>query len=253
MPRNKPDTILISYQRSGLNWVRYCTEYFSGFKTYGRITAVDSSRYKDRSRILFYRTHNVLINGRKSSFTCKFYDENRGPLHKRVILLLRNYKENFGRIVFSNLDRNMSTCVKHYMANLEAYDKFEGEKLLIYYEDLVRDFGQMERILNFLNIEYDLRDFDIEKHTLISLKAYHRRNTRKTLMDLMKRFPVVERISDLLFYSRNISVEDRLKMDDLMMKSDKQNVIKYLLRYREENLNYEGGYYGSCKTNEANK
>ena len=28
--------MVISFQRSGLNWLRYCTEYFTGMRTPGR-------------------------------------------------------------------------------------------------------------------------------------------------------------------------------------------------------------------------
>ncbi len=181
--------IIISYQRSGLNWVRYCIEHFTGLRTPGRTKLIEGGK------IAVYRTHN--INKRKGHDTCacSFYDKAGNPLHSKVVLLLRDYRESFIRVgrgrkegmpTVEDIKQGEMFNFRNYFDNLRAYDQFNGEKLLIHYHDLVQDFSQVIKILDFFNLNYDLEGFDLEYHRQKSIQIYdtqHKSYTKKSVMD----------------------------------------------------------------------
>jgi hypothetical protein len=54
--------LVISFERSGLNWLRYCTEYFSGLRTPGRTQRIAAGPG------LFDRTHDVRRQTKRSDY-----------------------------------------------------------------------------------------------------------------------------------------------------------------------------------------
>src|SRR5438046_1930387 len=75
--------LVISFQRSGLNWLRYCTEYFSGVRTPGRPQIIT------QGPVLFDRAHDVRRQTTRSDYV-RLYGENGAEVYERVALLLRN-------------------------------------------------------------------------------------------------------------------------------------------------------------------
>jgi len=76
---------------------------------------------------------------------------------------------------------------RHYFNNIRAFDEFPGEKILVRYEDLVLDFTEVSRILDFFELSYDLSKFDIEEHRVRSVEIYddqHRSFTKSALKEL---------------------------------------------------------------------
>ena len=181
--------IIISYPRSGLNWVRYCIEHFTGLRTPGITKLVDSGEFA------VYRTHNVNKQNSYESCACSFYDDAGNPLHSKVVLLLRDYRESFIRVgrgrkkgipTVEYIKQGEIFNFRNYFDNLRAYDQFDGEKLLIYYHNLIQDFSQVIKILDFFNLSYDLEGFDLEYHRQKSIQIYdeqHKSYTKKSLMD----------------------------------------------------------------------
>lgn len=191
---DKSKGIILSYPRSGLNWVRYCIEYFSGKRTPGRMKLISSGAP------VIYRSHNVQKNNGPNSCTCRFYDENGDPMHENVVLILRNYRETFIRSKRNVLDNDGKApgklirrinegevkSFKHYFENIRAYDSFQGSKLLIRYEDLVKDFSVMEEILDFLSISHNTKNFDLAEHREKSIGIYdsqHKSFTKRNVKD----------------------------------------------------------------------
>lgn len=173
MDLDRSKTILVSHPRSGLNWLRYCIEFFSHQRTPGL------ARLQSTGEPIIYRTHDVRKTEGPDSCDCMFYEEGRHsrvvrqamglvghrfqPIFSRMILVLRDYKENAVRSQWS---------LSRYMSNVLAYDRFDGEKQVIYYEDLRNDMWPVKKILEFLEIEFDLSSFDEEKHRAASLNLY---------------------------------------------------------------------------------
>ncbi len=191
---DKTKGIIISYPRSGLNWTRYCIEYFSGKRTPGRTKLVLDGE------IAVYRTHNVEKNKGPDSCFCRFQDKTGNPLHERVVLLLRDYKETFVRSKrFAFDERGMAAewlirrlkagkvkSFRHFFENVRAFDAFDGPKLLVKYEDLVSDFKTMLSILDFLEIPHNCDGFDLEEHRARSIGIYdkqHRSFTKKDVQN----------------------------------------------------------------------
>ena len=167
--------IIISYPRNGLNWVRYCIEHFTGLRTAGRTKLVKNGE------LAVYRTHDVKVKDEPDSCYCAFYDEQGKPLHRKVVLLLRDYREAFLRVAKVK-DKGIPTPeeirkgnvfhFRNYFQNLKTFDEFSGEKLLVYYPDLISDFSGVTKILDFLEFSYDLSDFDLEEHRQKSIQIY---------------------------------------------------------------------------------
>ncbi|MEM9540265.1 MAG: hypothetical protein AAGA60_12290 [Cyanobacteria bacterium P01_E01_bin.42] len=181
--------IIVSYPRNGLNWVRYCIEHFTGLRTAGRTKLVK------KGELAVYRTHNVKKNDWPDSCYCPFYNEQGKPLHNKVLLLLRDYRESFLRIAkikkqgIPTAEEIRNGQVFHfdnYFQNLKAYDEFAGKKMLIYYPDLISDFSSITKILDFLDFSYDLSDFDLEYHRQQSIGIYdkqHKSYSKDNLYD----------------------------------------------------------------------
>ncbi len=115
--------IIVSYQRSGLNWVRYCIEAITGRRTPGRTKLVKVGEP------IIYRTHNVLRNNGTNSCFCAFYDDEGQPLHNKMVLLLRDYRESFLRVSKSkeqmvspeNIRQGNVFNYRNYFENIRAY------------------------------------------------------------------------------------------------------------------------------------
>jgi hypothetical protein len=179
--------IIVSYQRSGLNWVRYCIEALTGLRTPGRPKLLRSGE------VGVYRTHYVRKNKRPDSTACRFYGSDGRPLHSRVVLLLRDYRESFLRVSKSRHQYQLSASAirndkvfnfRHYFENLRAFDEFTGDKILVRYDHLVSDFTEVVRILDFLRMPYNLSGFDVEEHRAASLNIYNSQHQSFTVEDL---------------------------------------------------------------------
>ncbi len=169
--------ILVSHPRSGLNWLRYCIEHFSGQRTPGPVRIFQSGEP------IVYRTHDVRKTDGPDDCDCAFYRESRWPkfmrqgmsligyqfhpIFNRMVLLVRDYKENAVRSEWTP---------SRYMINIRAYDRFEGEKCLLYYEDMQDDIRHVVPVLKFLGIAHDIESFDVAAHREKSLKLYDERD-----------------------------------------------------------------------------
>lgn len=166
-----PDTIIVSFPRSGLNWIRYCTELLTGLPTPGPKVLVGGG--KDQP-FAFNRTHCVtgVVWANPGNYAWdSVFDEKGNCKYKKVILLLRNFYENFaGRDGGEDISRMVI-----YATNIQFYHAFPGEKMMVYYEELIKGPKHMVRILDFLGFHYDISDFDYEANQLKSLELYKSR------------------------------------------------------------------------------
>src|SRR5438105_5927362 len=72
--------MVISFQRSGLNWLRYCTEYFTGVRTPGRPQIIA------QGPVFFDRAHDVRRKPKRSDFT-GLHDTSGGEGYQRGALV----------------------------------------------------------------------------------------------------------------------------------------------------------------------
>ena len=173
--------ILVSYSRSGTNWIRYFIEYCSRQPTPGQTRLFEGTNYIiDRAHCAFPVLHR----------------------YARAILVIRDYRECLLRHNRPSwlATRNVSTFLEDeslkqpcswYIRNIEAVDAFNGEKLVLYYEDLMTapedPFRKLGAFLGFP--ETTVTDFveHIDDHFRASVKLYtsvshasHTSSTRST-------------------------------------------------------------------------
>lgn len=186
MPSPATDKVLLaSFPKSGSNWVRYCIEHFSGQRTPGskRVLLIeDGEAIIDRTHFLDKRHRPLLgawqegatgaVGARRAapwSALRKALDRHRLVRRRRVLLLLRSPYELYVRTRARD-----PRALTGYVSNIRLFDRCRRDKLLVYYEDLVEDVGEIARILDFLGIRHDLGGFDEAEHRRRSLALYGR-------------------------------------------------------------------------------
>jgi hypothetical protein len=185
--------MLMSYPRSGNTFLRYCVEQCTNKRTVAfvrpqfanddwfdtlikmgmskmdvqPISLIDSNP----NEIVLEKTHQIFDGDEKV-----FNKENGG----RVILLLRDFKESIGRQIFSSPTDYVVELPK-YKHLIEVYDNYEGDKIVIYYEDLItKTLETTQRILDFIG-EFDQQKFNefsnnLNEHKVKSVKQYEKFN-----------------------------------------------------------------------------
>lgn len=181
-------TLLVSFPKSGSNWVRYCIEHFSGKRTPGdkrTLLVTDGETVIDRTHFLDKRDRRLLLQHSRGGPARKPFAEKRRLLpqpigdylkrhaigrvlrQRRVLLILRNPYELYAR-----LGAEQPAALQGLFNNIAIFERCRRDKYLVHYEDLMADFGWMGRILDFIGIEYDLGGFDLEHHRRRSLELY---------------------------------------------------------------------------------
>ena len=146
----KSKILLISYPKSGSNWVRYSIEFLTKRPTPGHFRLI-----LNKKNPLFERVH-----GYNTKLVMDDFD--------KIILLIRNYKEcliSHRKQAFEKVKSiedffslNCKQPPAWYMSNIECFDCFNGEKLLIYYEDLlIKPEIEIVKLINFLGIKVPRR------------------------------------------------------------------------------------------------
>lgn len=157
-----PEALVISTERSGLNLVRHAVESAGHRRTPGQ------THLLEQGPLAFHRTHWV-NTGRISPGRTRLLDQQGKALYSKVMLLLRDPFEIYPRSYNQDLDR-----MNDYCDNLSAYHQFDGEKLLIYYDDLVSDDSVFKRIFLFLGLDVDVEQLDVPMIRSTSVTWYQK-------------------------------------------------------------------------------
>jgi len=210
--------ILVSYSRSGTNWIRYFVEATTGKPTPGQSRLVEGGDYYiDRAHAGFYRIDK----------------------YEKLVLILRNYKEciirhhgiesirnNYKSVKDFLKDDSVSQPANWYTKNIEAFDNFEKDKLLIYYEDLLTDPAtNFQKLGEFLGIDsHETSSFitNIAEHKNKSIKAYTKGvHISETQGDATK----------IDFHSRKLSQSEVEEIDTFFKSHNRELFDNYLKRY----------------------
>ena len=221
--------LLMSFPCSGAHWIRYCVEYFSGKRTPGKELWAIGGRLKwakylaRHGKILMCNlglaNPNDFIMGR--SHHPKVLESR----HNKLILLLRNYKELFVRTSFP-LSNSKMGVFENLPKMIQSFHEFNGDKLLVYYEDLVsEDFTCMGEVLSFLGIDYDLGKCDLSELKRKSVK-----------MKGSKSFK--DGAPQMIYYSLKLQPAERAEIDNKFREKLGDLYETYLGRYAEGNLKY---------------
>ncbi|WP_395689928.1 hypothetical protein [Aestuariivirga sp.] len=137
-----PQTLVISSERSGLNLVRHAVEVMSGMRTPGKAHLV-----KD-GPLLFHRTHYAGHAGAPVGPFAPLFEPGGASNYAKALLLLRDPAETYVRAYDSNIN-----FMKRYIENIQLFDRFQGDKLVVSYDELVSGNSALQRIFSFLSIE----------------------------------------------------------------------------------------------------
>src|SRR5437764_9456903 len=78
--------LVISFQRSGLNWLRHCAEFFGDIRTPGRPQLIREGP------VLFDRAHDVRRSTKRSDFAGLYAADGSEIYGKVALLLLKPYE-----------------------------------------------------------------------------------------------------------------------------------------------------------------
>jgi len=236
MVKEEIEGFIFSYPRSGNTWVRYIVEYFTEIQTRGIGDQILDKPLCDSGTIdLEYEYNKVILKRHPFSNSKEHFQDIIGNEDKWAIFILRNYKDAICRHCLVDFGKedifdNMISSIPDYMQCLDLYKKWQGPKLLIYYEDLIiKPAKTIHEIVSFLMPQNEETDEKFgrflnhhEKHRKASVAFYHKQNISLTFGD----------IRNMKAYENAMAGSDRVKMDDIIIK-DFRHYIKYIGRYFE--------------------
>ncbi len=234
LANQNPRVYLLSFPRSGNTWLRYCIELLTERPTaeYAPDHSVANGthlplgylagHHVDLSKVPVWKVHHMY----HLDFGGYYYNPKRDSL----LFLLRNPKEAIAR-QSETKEQNDSEIqlvnLKWYFNDLGFFDAWYGKKLLVYYEDLIKNPRMvLTQVLLFLG-ESDnrLEDFfqKFEQHKIKALGLYDLLGGSKS------------KGNDLLYHSQKMSSDERKNFDTWIIENYPLLWKKYLKdRYSEE-------------------
>lgn len=139
-------TYVVSAPRSGMNWLRYCTEHFYGVRTPGKTSLIPA---EDCTAVAFQRSHDALNRVKRRRTTGLWQELDPAAMtDHRVVLILRDPLETYARMAKKALHR-----FKCYSGNIQFYSRARTDaKRVYYYCDLISSPDVMADLLEFLQI-----------------------------------------------------------------------------------------------------
>lgn len=140
---------LISYPRSGSTWIRYCIEYLTEAATLGWMNFCPTPEIINQLSNLdvsglpahYFESTGVILDEEKLNklpiLTKRHNHEDIKTDINSLLLLVRDYKECVERQ--SSKELRISIKKTNYLDLIRFYDRFEGKKDIIYYEDIIKD------------------------------------------------------------------------------------------------------------------
>ena len=165
--------LLLSFPRSGNTWVRYVLEFVSQRPTAECLVEHAQSNSVKKPCILSETNptaKSIVVKRHRADHHWDTWGDDT-----RLIVLVRDPSE---AVLRHHKDgNNINDCVSHYLHCLEFFNSFEGDKILIYYEDLLsRSEEELNKILDFVKLEKNNRYKELisnlEDHKKASLKSY---------------------------------------------------------------------------------
>src|SRR5438270_10426676 len=142
--------LVIASQRSSLNLLRHCPEYFGGIRTPGLPQLIPDGP------VLFDRAHDVRRSTKRSDFA-GLYTADGSEVYDKVALLLRNPYDCFishylGRQGFRF--KKALAAFESYANNISAFDQLRlAEKAVFYFEDYINRKAGTFAFLRFFGID----------------------------------------------------------------------------------------------------
>jgi len=215
---------LLSLPRTGSNWIRYWFEYFSSENTSERNVLVETNHWGDirteKTNATLYKRH-------------KLTDEDvSGRAIENLVLVLRDYRECFVRHCRGRTFEKRVSRMTDFTDNIEMYDKFKGNKMIMYYEDFVKSPQiYMKEFLDFLGVKNDWKKIDVKKHRDISVELYEKGGVENVGTQTRGAPSLTKGKADFTFHQQDLTYEMKQQLED-WFKSEYAELHKnYLDRY----------------------
>jgi hypothetical protein len=152
--------LILSIPRAGNHIIRTFIEYFTQYPTAGLIDVDNDQPIYTRSKInfdiknkdefIYYKQHDVMLN--EKHYVTQYSELNN------LIFIIRDPLEIFIREDNFNNDNKHLIPYKQqfkdvFFNNIDFYEKFNGKKILLYYEDIIQNKNEtIIKLYDFLNI-----------------------------------------------------------------------------------------------------
>ena len=216
---------LLSLPRTGSNWVRYWFEYFSNENTSERNVLVETNHWgekrTEKTNATIYKRHTIDEKGLNE----------RGI--EKLVLVVRDYRECFVRHCRGRTFERRVSRMSDFTDNLYVYDAFEGNKMIMYYEDFVSDPATyMKQFLDFLEIRNEWENIDVKKHRDISVKLYESGGSSKVGKQTRGAPSLTKGKADFEFHQSELDDETKIKLENWFAEQHPNLHDSYLDRYK---------------------
>jgi len=215
---------LLSLPRTGSNWIRYWFEYFSSENTSERNVLVETNHWGDirteKTNATLYKRH-------------KLTDEDvSGRAIENLVLVLRDYRECFVRHCRGRTFEKRVSRMTDFTDNIEMYDKFKGNKMIMYYEDFVKSPQiYMKEFLDFLGVKNDWKNIDVKKHRDISVELYEKGGVENVGTQTRGAPSLTKGKADFTFHQQDLTYEMKQQLEDWFKSEYAEFHKNYLNRY----------------------
>jgi len=214
---------MLSFPRSASSFIRYCVEKITNKKTLdcgGR----------------HYRVYGNYANGEPILRKEHFLKRVNLPDVSGVILILRNYKDVFIShnlrdvplsnvdFIYSHLNKSEKHYFKEYYGLINFYETYRGKKMLLYYEDVIKNpYETIRNVLDFLLPE---NDYDFDEETILQFE----KSSKKNYMSYAG-----SKSSEKKKLHTILTDEQNYEFDELFKRYNQYLYDKYLIRYLYKN------------------
>ena len=216
---------LLSLPRTGSNWVRYWFEYFSNENTSERNVLVEMNHWgenrTEKTNATLYKRH-------------KLSDDD--IIHrdiKNLVCIIRDYRECFVRHCRGRTFDKKVSRMSDFTDNLCVYDAFEGNKMIMYYEDFVSDPATyMKQFLDFLEVRNEWDAIDVKKHRDISVKLYESGGSKKVGKQTRGAPSLTKGKADFEFHQKELDEDTKQKLEEWFQNEHTKIYNNFLVRYK---------------------
>jgi len=220
--------LLLSYPRSGNTWLRYSIECITKKPTIGYLDPL-SAKF-DRNPIGHFVDIGI-DKGANNIMTKRHAVEMIDEPIDKLIIVVRDYKEVIirHRKEAPNVSLLKDSCksdnsTHNYIQLIDYFDKFEGDKIMIHYEDIITDIKSvLKKLVDFLEeSDEHIEDFmnKIETHKINSIGIYGPGGSET-------------KGKTLKYHSNKMTNEQKRKWDEYLKTNHSHLFEKYLKRYEE--------------------
>ena len=214
---------LWSYTRSGNHWLRFIAEYLTSCPTSGDVgntkdTPIYLNTFPGEKHPLSH------VNPKDPFVLYKSHWSYKITSRSAIVLIIRDYHEAISRSV--NVKEFVGRTFM-YLDLIASYDRFDGNKMVIYYEDLLTcPEREISRIRYFLNGSHELYKTLTDNHDYYAELSKQGKN---------RAWRGYNSAGDPMFYQKKLSKQNLLIIKNVfrgfLATKQFQCVKPYLARY----------------------